>query len=440
MRRRQNIHFQGLRSQLRHSIPAALLLLAISVSQIRATTVLAFIGDEASPNVASEGAASVANMVANSSWQTDYVITLGDNNGGVATTGSPDWDQVLGVRYGQFMKARTGPGPNPYPNQTSAVQRFFPVVGDHDRDPAGPAGLVSGYIDYFHTDPGNPAGRLPAGVHNATQSYYAFTLPIEGGTGSVRIFAMDSEAFAYSQASQAAQVAWLRDGLRSSTATWNFVTLHSPPFSSGPHNSNPLYQLPFQQWGADAVLAGHDHLYERLRVTDAEQNQMLYFVNGLAGSGIYPFRQRATGSERRYNDTHGAIRVTVTDEEAMFEFLVLEPSEDGSNGGTLFDSITLLQANLPTPPVLTADFNDDGFVDGDDLSIWKSAFAENDLADADGDDDSDGDDFLIWQRQRSNFQPFHPTTIVPIPEPATGTCFAILVGAAPFCRWRRGGA
>jgi len=36
-------------------------------------------------------------------------------------------------------------------------------------------------------------------------------------------------------------------------------------------------QLPFQKWGAHAVLAGHDHTYERLRVTDFNATQNALF-------------------------------------------------------------------------------------------------------------------------------------------------------------------
>jgi hypothetical protein len=48
--------------------------------------------------------------------------------------------------------------------------------------------------------------------------------------------------------------------------------------------------------------------------------------------------------------------------------------------------------------VATGDLNRDGTVDGQDLSVWKAAFGQTNLADADGDGDSDGADFLAWQR------------------------------------------
>jgi T5SS/PEP-CTERM-associated repeat protein len=47
----------------------------------------------------------------------------------------------------------------------------------------------------------------------------------------------------------------------------------------------------------------------------------------------------------------------------------------------------------------SADFDEDGDVDGDDLNQWEGDFGANDLSDADEDGDSDGHDFLEWQRQ-----------------------------------------
>lgn len=400
-----------------------------------AATVLAAVGDLGSSQV---GATHVASLVGSASWQTDFVLALGDNSGANYAMGSPEWDDVIGRRYGQFIKKRSGTGAQTYPYQTSDVQRFFPVVGDHDRDiSAGSAatGSTAGYVDYFHSDPGTTTGRLPAGVHDSTQSYYDFELPIKGGPGSVHVFAMDSEAFAYSADSQASQVEWLRDGLKNSTATWKFVTLHSPPFSSAVHNSNPLYQLPFQQWGAHAVMSGHDHVYERLSVTDAGQNNMPYFVNGLGGSTIYPFTaNRAPGSEFRYNQDFGAMRITVSDAEAVFEFFSID-SFSGEEA-VLVDSLILNRDALPVPPVLGADFDDDGFVNDVDLSIWRSAVGVNATGDANDDGFSDGADYLLWQQQRSSFQPDHPPTVQVVPEPVSIFCGLQAAAALAIARRR----
>ncbi|HEX6962000.1 MAG TPA: hypothetical protein VF175_09050, partial [Lacipirellula sp.] len=81
-----------------------------------------------------------------------------------------------------------------------------------------------------------------------------------------------------------------------------------------------------------------------------------------------------------------------------------------------------------TPPVdyNPADFNEDTFVNGADLNIWRAAFGENANGNADGDSDTDGRDLLIWQRQLG------ATSLVPtafsVPEPS-GLALAIILAA-----------
>lgn len=66
---------------------------------------------------------------------------------------------------------------------------------------------------------------------------------------------------------------------------------------------------------------------------------------------------------------------------------------------------------------ISGDFDGDNDVDGDDLTIWESAYAVNDSGDADGDGDSDGDDFLIWQR---NYGAGVLSAATAVPEPGAG--------------------
>jgi hypothetical protein len=75
----------------------------------------------------------------------------------------------------------------------------------------------------------------------------------------------------------------------------------------------------------------------------------------------------------------------------------------------------------------TADFDEDGDVDGADLSQWQGDFGANALSDADDDDDSDGHDFLAWQRQLGSSAPAL-TISAAVPEPA-GTLL-VLISAA----------
>jgi hypothetical protein len=70
-----------------------------------------------------------------------------------------------------------------------------------------------------------------------------------------------------------------------------------------------------------------------------------------------------------------------------------------ANGGLLAD-IDNFRAIIPVD--LSADFDNDGDVDGADLTVFQASYGVNANADADSDGDTDGRDFLIWQRTFGN--------------------------------------
>jgi hypothetical protein len=77
--------------------------------------------------------------------------------------------------------------------------------------------------------------------------------------------------------------------------------------------------------------------------------------------------------------------------------------------------------------VLDADFDEDGDVDGDDLTNWESGFGTSGAAihtdgDADGDQDVDGRDFLVWQQQTGVALP-----VTSIPEPSATSLIAMSI-------------
>lgn len=78
----------------------------------------------------------------------------------------------------------------------------------------------------------------------------------------------------------------------------------------------------------------------------------------------------------------------------------------------------ILRAFSGSAPVDNADFNDDGMVNGDDLTEWKGAYGETLDGDANNDGVSDGADFLIWQRQFGTSPTASPST-AQVPEPAS---------------------
>lgn len=100
--------------------------------------------------------------------------------------------------------------------------------------------------------------------------------------------------------------------------------------------------------------------------------------------------------------------------------------------------LAMYQAWVQVDSPLAGDFDEDGDVDGGDLTAWQMAAGVTSSAahwqgDADNDGDADGADFLIWQRQfGSGVTP--PSQ--PIPEPAAWILIGIAAGLAAFIRER----
>jgi mannan endo-1,4-beta-mannosidase len=81
---------------------------------------------------------------------------------------------------------------------------------------------------------------------------------------------------------------------------------------------------------------------------------------------------------------------------------------------------------------LSADFDFNGSVDGDDLTTLLLAFGIIDVADTDGDGDTDGADFLTWQQQMAVSLSLGMTSAV-IPEPST-LALLTMAAVAGYCR------
>lgn len=250
----------------------------------------AVIGDYGS---ADPGEGEVAELV--KSWDPGFIITVGDNNYG------PDKVAYIDQRVGQFYSDYIYPYRGTYESHARS-NRFYPALGNHDWNADG----LEAFQGYFML-PGN-------------ERYYDVT------RGPVHFFILDSdEREPDGVTSDSTQGRWLHTALAGSGACWNLVVAHHSPFSSGDHGSTVGMQWPFAAWGADAVLAGHDHHYERI-IRDG----FPYFVNGLGGSSHYPVRTPIVGSVVQYNDEFGAMLVEATRTKISYRFVAID--------GTLVDT------------------------------------------------------------------------------------------------------
>lgn len=242
----------------------------------------------------------IANLV--SSWNPEFIISTGDTNypdGEAATI-----DANVGKYYHSYIGGYSGVyGPG------SPSNRFFPTLGNHDWHTPG----ALPYLNYF-TLPDN-------------ERYYDFIW------GPVHFFAVDSDEHEPDGISpNSIQGQWLQRELAASPSRLQIVYMHHPPYSSGDlYGSSTWMQWPYRQWGADVVMGGHEHSYERLIVDNT-----LYFVNGLGGARQYGVGDTIPGSVLDYNDDHGAMLVTVSETTVNFKFI--------TRTGVMIDDYTM---NLP---------------------------------------------------------------------------------------------
>ena len=210
--------------------------------------------------------------------------TTGDNN---YPTGAAD---TIDANIGKYFHDYIFPYRGTY-GRGAEVNRFFPTLGNHDwyTSEAQP------YLDYF-TLPGNERYYDFRGAR-CTSSPWTATSTNRTGSMQARCRLPGSSR------------SW------PDPPAWNIVYIHYPPYSSGSHGSSDWMQWPFAAWGAHAVLAGHDHLYERLLV-----DGIPYFTDGAGGGGLYNFETPLPECQFRYNANYGAMLVTASGTEIQFEF------------------------------------------------------------------------------------------------------------------------
>lgn len=193
--------------------------------------------------------------------------------------------------------------------------RTRPVPGNHDYHQPN----AQPYFDYFGANAG------PAGL-----GYYAFTL------GEWQVIALNSNI---AMGPGSAQAAWLQGTLGSSDARCTLAYFHHPRFGSGRHGSNgevlEFWRLLYEA-GAEIVLAGHEHFYERF----APQNQhgtpdpdrgVRQFIVGTGGGELYDFVGALPTSEARITQ-YGVLKLTLGPESYTWQFIGTEGGSDSGLG------------------------------------------------------------------------------------------------------------
>jgi hypothetical protein len=192
-------------------------------------------------------------------------------------------------------------------------ERTRPAPGNHEYHKGGGA---SGYARYFGTAAGDP-----------DKAYYSYDL------GTWHIVVLNSECAEIGGCgAQSPQTQWLRQDLSQHTSGCKLAYFHKPLFSSGGKHGNdpevrPLWDVLYGA-GADVIINGHDHDYERFAPQDPsghldQKRGIREFVVGSGGKNSHRkmIGSPVPNSEARNDDTFGVLKLTLHPGTYDWEFV-----------------------------------------------------------------------------------------------------------------------
>ena len=133
---------------------------------------------------------------------------------------------------------------------------------------------------------------------------------------------------------------WLTADLAASKARCTLAIWHHPRFSSGEHGNDtdvaPFWRALYDA-GADVVINGHDHDYERFAPQDPNAHEdrvrgIREFVVGTGGAALRTFPTTAANSELRAAVAHGVIRLVL--HPSSYEWSFIPTTGDVTDAGS----------------------------------------------------------------------------------------------------------
>lgn len=265
----------------------------------------------------------VADMV--KSWQPEYILSVGDDN--YANVSGQGCAGTIDANVGQYYHEYISPYSGNYGSHTGTETptRFFPTPGNHDY-----ASGITAWDNFF-----------------GVKRYDHFT------QGNIQFFKIDTNnEQPDGNDANSWQAQQIKHELESSTAKYKIVYMHTPPYSTLAADDNlaqrQKVRWPFKDWGADLVIAGDDHYYER-RIVDS----LTYVVNGLGG---YPVKKIVTVPEadqpqvkKHFDAQFGAMRVFELPDHLHFEFVSID--REVADGFDIYPSSGGHQSRKASPEI-----------------------------------------------------------------------------------------
>jgi hypothetical protein len=244
-------------------------------------------------------------------------LVVGTGLTGILTLGDEQYDDGTLAKFQQVYDTTWG----------AANNLGHQGVGNHEYLTSG----AKGFFDYF-----DGIGQLggPAGPRG--KGYYSFDV------GTWHIVALNSNCAQVSCATGSTQEKWLKADLAAHPTKCTLAYWHHPRFSSGiVGNTTAVSPLLTDLYnaGADVVLTGHDHEYERFApqtpaaVADSVRG-VQEFVVGTGGKSQKPFNAAKANSVVRHTGTYGVLRLTLHPSNYDFRFIP-EAGQTWTDSGTV---------------------------------------------------------------------------------------------------------
>ncbi|MFN2263559.1 MAG: DNRLRE domain-containing protein [Anaerolineales bacterium] len=184
--------------------------------------------------------------------------------------------------------------------------RTYPSVGNHEYQTPGAAG----YFEYFGAAAGDPS-----------EGYYSFDL------GSWHIVVLNSNCSDVSCDTNSPQGQWLQADLAANPSVCTLAIFHHPLFSSNSSSTRgqSFWEILYQA-GADIVLNGHVHNYERFGLQNpngvADPGRGIReFIVGTGGRSHANSYNKAPNSEVFNSDTYGVLKLSLHQTSYDWEFV-----------------------------------------------------------------------------------------------------------------------
>jgi hypothetical protein len=201
----------------------------------------------------------------------EFVLMMGDNLYGGET--AKDYDKKFESVYKDLLAAKV---------------KFYATLGNHDTS-------NQRFYDHFNMN---------------KNEYYSFK------KGNVTFFSLNSNYM------DKRQVKWLEGELAKNDSQWKICFFHHPPYSSGAkHGSDEelrkVVEPIFLKYGVNAVFAGHEHFYERIK----PQKGIYYFISG-AGGKLRPGDVKSTNlTDKSYDEDLHFMLIEIVDDQLHFQVI-----------------------------------------------------------------------------------------------------------------------